>query len=410
MKKLFTTLLLVFSVMASYAHDFEVDGIYYNLNKEAKEAVVTYKGLYYWNNDYYGFVKIPSSISYGNATYSVTSIGDRAFRACTGLTYVEIPNSVTSIGEGAFIGCSALASLPIPNSVTSIGISAFQDCLSLASITIPNSVTSIGYGTFSGCYGLKSVTIPNSVTSIGESAFSNCSSLTSIIIPNSVTKIEQAVFSNCSSLTSVEIPNLITSIGGSAFSGCSALTAVTIPNSVTSIGGLAFKGCSHLREIHSNNITPPECGPDVFNGVQTANCRLYVPTGSKDDYAYALGWGNFVNIIEEAVINPSADIEKPSITYDNKRLTFSCGTPDVTYSYTIKAEDNTSNLTDSENGEVNLSATYIITAYAKKDGMTSEPSTAALVWATATFTPGEDMGVKEMTVDTLPLLIMQEDA
>lgn len=174
MKKLFTTLLLMFSVMASYAHDFEVDGIYYNLNKEAKEAVVTYKGLYYWNNDYYGFVKIPSSISYGNATYSVTSIGDRAFRACTGLTYVEIPNSVTSIGEGAFIGCSALASLPIPNSVTSIGISAFQDCLSLASITIPNSVTSIGYGTFSGCYGLKSVTIPNSVTSIGGSAFNDC--------------------------------------------------------------------------------------------------------------------------------------------------------------------------------------------------------------------------------------------
>lgn len=40
MKILFTTLLLVFTVMASYAHDVEIDGIYYNLIPKAKEAIV----------------------------------------------------------------------------------------------------------------------------------------------------------------------------------------------------------------------------------------------------------------------------------------------------------------------------------------------------------------------------------
>jgi len=36
---------------------------------------------------------------------SVTSIGERAFRDCSGLTFINIPNSVTSIGERAFRDC-----------------------------------------------------------------------------------------------------------------------------------------------------------------------------------------------------------------------------------------------------------------------------------------------------------------
>ena len=42
---------------------------------------------------------------------------------------VTIPNSVTSIGNSAFRGCSGLTSVTIPNSVTSIGEYAFRDCI-----------------------------------------------------------------------------------------------------------------------------------------------------------------------------------------------------------------------------------------------------------------------------------------
>ncbi len=280
---------------------------------------------------------------------------------------------------------SQIRKLSIGERVTSIGDYAFSDCSGLTSVTIPNSVTSIGNDAFSYCSGLTSVTIPNSVTSIGDYAFYYCSSLTSVTIPNSVTSIGEWAFRDCSGLTSVTIGNSVTSIGNLAFYGCSGLTSVTIPNSVTSIGYYAFRDCSRLREVHSNNITPPDCGQDTFQGVQTANCRLYVPTGTKEDYALAPVWGNFVNIIEEAVVNPTDDIEVPTISYDNNKLIFDCGTPDVTYSYTIKAEDSTSSLTDSENGEIELSATYVITAYAKKDNKTSEPATATLHWMTGTM-------------------------
>ena len=71
---------------------------------------------------------------------------------------LEIGTDVTSIGNYAFYACSGLRTVTIPNTVTSIGQEAFLECSALTSMTIPNSVTSIGYGTFYSCYNLTSVT------------------------------------------------------------------------------------------------------------------------------------------------------------------------------------------------------------------------------------------------------------
>ena len=129
---------------AASAHDFEVDGIYYKYNGDGTVSV-TYKGLSFsqYDGEYTGKVVIPSSVTYSGTTYSVTSIGDKAFGECSGLTSVSIPNSVTSIGNYAFAFCSGLTSVTIPNSVTSIDAYAFEDCSGLTSVTIPNSVTII---------------------------------------------------------------------------------------------------------------------------------------------------------------------------------------------------------------------------------------------------------------------------
>ena len=163
--------------MAS-AHDFEVDGIYYQITSSTKPytVAVSYKGSSWrsYLDEYTGSVTIPETVSYNGKVYSVTSIGDGAFGGCHGLTSVTIPNSVTSIGNEVFYGCSGLTSVTIPNSVTSIGDHAFSWCSGLTSVTIPNSVTSIGDHAFEYCSGLTSVTIPNSVTSIGHYAFENC--------------------------------------------------------------------------------------------------------------------------------------------------------------------------------------------------------------------------------------------
>ena len=55
--------------------------------------------------------------------------GNTAIKCREWATSVTIPNSVTSIGNYAFRDCSGLTSVSIPNSVTSIGNGAFQNCI-----------------------------------------------------------------------------------------------------------------------------------------------------------------------------------------------------------------------------------------------------------------------------------------
>ena len=157
MKQLKTLSALIAMLLCStclFAHDFEVNGICYNILSSTDRTVeVTYKGkLYNWYYEYSGNISISKNVTYNGSTYSVTSIGESAFEGCDGLTSVTIPNSVTSIGESAFDGCYGLTSVTIPNSVESIGESAFEGCYGLTSVTIPNSVTSIGDDAFELLY------------------------------------------------------------------------------------------------------------------------------------------------------------------------------------------------------------------------------------------------------------------
>lgn len=253
--------LLFFALLVTttlWAHNFEVDGIFYDIIDE-NNVEVTYKGSDYdsYRNEYSGEVIIPSTVTYNGTTYSVTSIGALAFYSCSSLTSVTIPNSVTSIERSAFYYCSSLTSVTIPNSVTSIGDWAFGDCTSLTSITIPNSVTTIGY----------------------------------------------AAFYNCPSLTSITIPNRVTSIGKRAFQGCSSLTSVTIGNSVTSIGAWAFCGCSFLNSITCLGTTPPEASDLRAN---TSTCTLTVPQSAYNAYLRHAYWGQFLNIVPSLEMESSA--------------------------------------------------------------------------------------------------------
>ena len=94
---------LLLSAASASAHDFEVDGIYYDKESDGTSVSVTFEGSSY--NSYSGAVTIPASVTYSGKTYSVTKIGGLAFYGCSGLTSVVIPNSVTSIGSSAFAYC-----------------------------------------------------------------------------------------------------------------------------------------------------------------------------------------------------------------------------------------------------------------------------------------------------------------
>ena len=107
MKKIFLLLVLFLGFHSAWAHDVEVDGIYYNLNSEDKTASVTFKGNKYnsYNDEYSGEIVIPETVIVYGTRYSVTSLGDNCFRDCSSLTSITIPNSVTSLGEACFYLC-----------------------------------------------------------------------------------------------------------------------------------------------------------------------------------------------------------------------------------------------------------------------------------------------------------------
>ncbi len=226
-KPLLAALLLLCSTVAT-AHDFEVGGIYYNITSStAKTVAVTCKGssYYEYSNEYSGVVTIPSSVTYSGSTYSVTSIGDRAFCYCTGLASVVIPNSVTSIGDRAFLGCISLTSVEIPNSVQTVDWYAFNGCSNLASVKIAGGVTILNRYAFQYCENLKDVTLSEGLETIGHAALSHCGYV-SLIIPNSVTTIEEYAFDYCEQLESVTIGSGVTSIGFSTFDGCTGLAEI----------------------------------------------------------------------------------------------------------------------------------------------------------------------------------------
>ncbi len=266
MSPLLRKLLLPFALTATLAaspHDFEVDGIYYDITSSSDNtAAVTFRGSSYnsYSNEYSGSVIIPSSVEYNGKTYAVTFIGHDAFRYCASLASVVIPNSVTSIGNDAFYYCSSLTSVEIPNSVTSIGNYAFYGCSSLESLAFnaTNCATcgSSYYPAFPS--SISSLTIGDNVTKIPDYFLYNGCKIQNLSIPNSVTSIGSYAFRNCASLASVEIPNSVTSIGNDAFYGCSSLASVVIPNSVTSIGDDAFYGCSGLKKsAYPSSISNP---------------------------------------------------------------------------------------------------------------------------------------------------------
>ena len=250
---------------------------------------------------------IPSKIT----GLPVISIGDEAFRDCTGLTSVTIPNSVTTIGDSAFRDCYDLTGVAIGNGVTTIGDSAFRYCYGLTGVAIGKSVTTIGDSAFSRCSSMSAITvdavnsfyssvdgvlfnksqttliqcpgakagsytIPSSVTSIGEYAFSDCSSLSAILVDavNSFYCSVEGVLFNKSQTTLIKcpvfktggyvIPGSVTSFGDRAFFRCNKLTSVTIPSSVTSIGDEGFYSCTGLTSVMiGSSVT--SIGDDAFS-------------------------------------------------------------------------------------------------------------------------------------------------
>ena len=204
---------------------------------------------------------------------NVRNIGNYAFYDCTGINSLSLSNNILLIGDNAFYGCSGLTSVSIPSSVKLIGLSAFQNCTGLTSVTIPASVYEIGYNAFAGCTGLETVTInSNAVASRKYNPSTNFrgifgSQVKTYTLGNDIVSIGDYAFNDCRSLTSITIPANVSAIGNNSFQYCTGLKSLSIPAGVKTIGTYAFQNCTDLTSVTiPTNVS--DIGNNAFTGCE----------------------------------------------------------------------------------------------------------------------------------------------
>lgn len=254
-------------------------------------------------------LSIGETITYNNATYTITAIGPQAFTN-NKVTDLTLPATLQEIGDSAFYCCSALTSVDASacinlvridkyaffscdmttfdmsncNSLITIADSAFMGCDKVTTITGLADLTSldtIGARAFRGCEALSgTLTLPSSIEYIGPYAFYECLAITDIDLSacSNLTKIEDGTFSYCKADTLFTLPNTITSIGtyafqynafseldlssltklsfvdNCAFSSCDSMRTIILPANLDSIGYYSsFGACRNIQTVYLTN-------------------------------------------------------------------------------------------------------------------------------------------------------------
>lgn len=211
----------------AFAYDFEVNGIYYNLDSYYLTATVT-SG----DNPYKGIVIIPDSVTYKGKTMAVKLVGNSAFINCVDLTSIQFGKCISAIDDNAFKGCTNLTRLTIPHTISRIENGAFYGCNKLKELTFEDSDSPLRFGT-NGDYS-------------PSSAF-NCKP-EYLYMGRDLGKLEWSRVYDLDNteLKTLIIGNRITSIYG--FSGAQ-ITKLYIPSSVVFINDGAFSQCTKLETV-----------------------------------------------------------------------------------------------------------------------------------------------------------------
>ena len=313
-----------FSSIVEINYDFEVDGIYYNITG-SNTVAVTYRDATY--NSYSGNVVVPSTVTYGGVTYTVTTVGNHAFYQCDNLISLELPGTVNRLESEAIQACPILESLNLPEGLTYLGGYAISSLPMLKALYIPSTLTTVSYGSLTGLPGLESINvgggnpkydsrdncnalietanntllracrntfIPDGVTTIGDGAFANVP-ISKLYIPNSVTAINTNAFVNAG-LESIYIPQTVTSIGSWAFSDCSQLKEVNFGNGFPTLGFGAFYSCPQLTSFICLTKYIPTLNSNAIESSIMSQATLYVELSMVSAFQAADVWRNFTNV------------------------------------------------------------------------------------------------------------------
>ena len=354
---------------------------------------------------------------------TLTSIEGYSFALCSKLADINIPKGVTVLGKECFDRCSALEKIELPTSLLELGDGCFQNCKRLILSSIPSSVTTLGSRCFSGCVSISNLLIPETVTTIGEMCFEGCR-LESVCIPSSVKTIGGGVLWNGSdnsiamrdflTVSYAITPPVCSESKYSMFHGFNPeQRTLYVPEQSVNL----YKAASDWSEFGKILPIPDQCtSPSikVDNQVLTMtspdkDAQYYYSITNKDEatcrysetgivklnnkytikgYSKVKGKLNSPEAMttcvlsngqmrisdsqKEMLLNAHSDSEelqkcaKPTITYDEGTLNFSCDTPNARFYYSIS--DNSTIGNTKYEGGVLLTPQLEISVYAVAEG------------------------------------------
>ena len=234
--------------------------------------------------------------------------------------------------------------------VTEIPSEVFCNRENLKKVRMPQGITHLRYNSFSNCQKLAYVTFGNQTAVSGK-----------IVFPSSLKYVESSAFAYTITLTHLDFTacSKLESLGSYAFQGlynlkevlfpvqgnirlgwycfsvdetwdetmqqhvCKGLESLTLTKAVTFLDD----GClpKSLKTLYVESSTPPACSYSVFNNLTEA-IVIYIPKGSKRNYAVADGWSNIYQKMQETgfQLNLSGfgTIQKGSQTYSNGDVFF----------------------------------------------------------------------------------------
>lgn len=368
LKSALALILSMLSVSVS-AYDFEIDGMYYNVLSIDTLTVEVTSG----ENKYSGNIVVPSQINFKDRNFKVIRIGYRAFYQCQ------------------------IQSISLPESIREIRQEAFYYCNQLQSITFPESLERIGPNAICGCGQLQSIIIPSNVNYIGRYCFWRCSNLQVVRFNDSRTEcmVQGGIFGDCNSIKKLYIGRPLSSFD-------------VYPHTELTIGPLLKEWLNgfdsgKLEIVRSLIIDPSQLKP-TFKTNTYLNATLYVPKGTKAAYKQAEGWSKFFTIEEDENDPITEPCATPMIEYQNGKLKISSATAGSSCFYSINATDVTAE--SLVTSDIDLSATYVIKAYATAPEHTnSETVTATLCWLDGRL---ETDGVKSMVAEKRPVIITSD--
>ena len=252
---LIAVLMLVACCLTASAGTFIVDGINYNVTDSAARRVEVIANNYAYN------VTIPATVQCDTTTYTVASIGFRAFYQTGNLYQVTLPETIEIIGAEAFMG-SKLFKINLPSSLRRIESKAFYQCSNLIEAILPDSLEFIGESAFYSS-GLLSINIPKKVKYINTMTFYGCKALNTVVLHEDLIAIEVSAFSGCKALSNLTMPSAM-KIGERAFGSCVSLEHLVLPENLAELGSNAFEGCTRLISVDFPGTYITELNDNTF--------------------------------------------------------------------------------------------------------------------------------------------------